>query len=98
MGDPGREVDPDRPLDRHRLEHDASARAPDQDVGAETGTQRKTTARADIAAAQSAGADPRVLGEYGPGQGSGSGHADIKTDAPDPSFVNVSPQWVSRVE
>src|SRR5262249_32251504 len=41
---------------------------------------------------------PRVLGKYGPGQGPGSGHAEVETNAADPPLVDVLPRWPPGVE
>ena len=55
VGNTGRKIHSDRSLGRQRLEDDGWARAPDQDVRAETATQCEIAARAHIVAAQRAG-------------------------------------------
>jgi hypothetical protein len=80
------------------LQDDSPAGTADQDIDAEARTQRYIAARAYIASAQGAGADARIPGENGPGQHACAGRAEVDTDPPDPSYIDVLLRRISRME
>lgn len=93
-----RQIDPDRAFDRKWLQNNAAARAPDQNIGAEAGSECNVSARSDVASAHGAGADLRILGKNGPGQNAASGNAEVKANPPDPSRVEIAHGRSPRIE
>ena len=91
-----RQVDPDSPLDRKRLQGDRAVGAPNQDVGADANAETYGSARAHILAGELSAHRARIGRDDAPRHDFPRGDTDIKTERvhhADISFGRVSAIW-----
>src|SRR5262245_7220940 len=84
-----REVEPDRTVDRDRLQRHGAIGAADENVRAEAGGNGHLAARAEIVAGEKARTRGRVGGEYAPDHHAARGGADIEPEFADRPAIGL---------
>jgi hypothetical protein len=84
-----RDVQPDRALERDRLQREGTAGAADQDVGAAADADVDVTGNADIFAGEGAGGRTEGSSEHGPGQHAARAETDVEADAVDGAVIGL---------